>query len=61
MRPRYLVCITLLAACHLQLGAQAPEVLINMAPVGAAPAAQRETDSAQSPGLRAVRLTLRRR
>ena len=45
MRPRYLVCITLLAVCHLQLGAQAPQVLTNMAP-----AAQRETDAAQSPG-----------
>jgi len=32
MRPRILVCITLLAACHLQLGAQAPQVLINTAP-----------------------------
>ncbi len=32
MRPRYLVCITLLAVCHLQLGAQAPEVLTNAAP-----------------------------
>jgi LPS-assembly protein len=46
MRPRYLVCITLLAACHVQLGAQAPQVLINMAP-----AAQGETDGAASPGL----------
>ncbi len=51
MRPRYLVCITLLAACHLQLGAQAPQVLTNMAPAGAAPLAQRETNGAQSPGL----------
>ncbi len=33
MRPRHLVCITLLAACHLQLGAQAPQVLTNLAPV----------------------------
>ena len=32
MRPRYLVCITLLAVCHLQLGAQAPEVLTNALP-----------------------------
>ena len=32
MRPRILVCITLLAACHLYLGAQAPQVLINTAP-----------------------------
>ncbi len=38
MRPRYLVFITLLVVCHLQLGAQA---LTN-----AAPAAQRETDGA---------------
>jgi LPS-assembly protein len=43
MRPRHLVCITLLAACHLQLGAQATQVLTN-----AAPAAQRETRSAAS-------------
>jgi LPS-assembly protein len=54
MRPRYLVCITLLAACHLQVGAQAPQVLTNMAPAGAAPAAQRETDGAQSSGLPAA-------
>ena len=45
MRPRNLVCITLLAACHLVLGAQAPQVLTNAAPV-----AQGETDVAQSPG-----------
>ncbi len=32
MRPRYLVCITLLAVCHLQLGAQAPQVLTNAVP-----------------------------
>ena len=32
MRPRNLVCITLLAVCHLQLGAQAPEVLTNALP-----------------------------
>ena len=32
MRPRYLVCITLLAVCHLQLGAQAPEVLTKAVP-----------------------------
>ena len=38
MRPRYLVFITVLAVCHLQLGAQASQVLTN-----AAPAAQRET------------------
>jgi LPS-assembly protein len=38
MRPRYLVFITLLAACHLPLCAQAPQVLTN-----AAPAPQRET------------------
>ncbi|HKN21625.1 MAG TPA: LPS assembly protein LptD [Terracidiphilus sp.] len=54
MRPRNLVCITLLAACHLQLGAQAPQVLTNMAPTGAAPVAQRETNGAQSPGLPAA-------
>jgi LPS-assembly protein len=41
MRPRNLVCITLLAACHLQLGAQASRVLTN-----SAPAAQRETANA---------------
>ncbi len=46
MRPRKLVCITLLAACHLQLGAQAPQVLTN--PV---PAPQRETNSVESPVL----------
>jgi LPS-assembly protein len=46
MRPRNLVCITLLAACHLQLGAQAPQVLTN-----AAHAAQRETGGAQNAGL----------
>ncbi len=51
MRPRYLVCITLLAACHLQLGAQAPQVLTNTAPAGVATAAQSETSGAQSPGL----------
>ena len=45
MRPRNLVCITLLAACHLYLGAQAPQVLTN-----AAPAAQRETGGALGPG-----------
>jgi len=44
MRPRNLVCITLLAACHLQLGAQAPKVLTNAAPAG-----QRETGPAESP------------
>ena len=33
MRPRNLVCITLLAACHLYLGAQASRVLTNPAPV----------------------------
>ncbi|MDR3799407.1 MAG: LPS assembly protein LptD [Terracidiphilus sp.] len=49
MRPRYLVCITLLAACHLQVGAQAPEVLTNMAP-----AAQRETRGVESSGLPAT-------
>ncbi|MDR3755090.1 MAG: LPS assembly protein LptD [Terracidiphilus sp.] len=49
MRPRYLVCITLLAACHLQVGAQAPEVLTNMAP-----AALRETGGAKSSGLPAT-------
>ena len=32
MRPRYLVCITLLAVCHLQLRAQASEVLTNALP-----------------------------
>jgi len=32
MRPRILVCITLLVACHLQVSAQSPQVLINMAP-----------------------------
>ncbi len=41
MRPRYLVFITVLSVCHLQLGAQAPQVLTN-----AAPAPQRETVSA---------------
>jgi LPS-assembly protein len=51
MRPRNLLCITLLAACHLYLGAQAPEVLINMAPAGAVPVAQRETGGGESPGL----------
>ena len=45
MRPRYLVCITLLAACHLQLGAQAPQVLTNVAP-----ASQRGTGAAETPG-----------
>src|ERR1700691_2968977 len=45
MRPLNLLCITLVAACHLQLGAQAPQVLTNTAP-----AAQRETNGAQSPG-----------
>ena len=54
MRPRYLVCITLLAACHVQVGAQAPEVLTNMAPAGATPAAQRETSGAPSSGLPVV-------
>ena len=54
MRPRYLVCITLLAACHVQVGAQAPEVLTNMAPAGATPAAQRETGGAPSSGLPVV-------
>jgi LPS-assembly protein len=44
MRPLNLLCITLLAACHLQLGAQAPQVLTNTAP-----AAQGETNGAQSP------------
>jgi len=44
MHPRNLVCITLLAACHLQLGAQAPQVLTN-----AAPAAQGETGGATNP------------
>ncbi|MGD0345525.1 MAG: LPS assembly protein LptD [Terracidiphilus sp.] len=38
MRPRNLVCITLLAACHLYLGAQAPQVLINAAPAAQRPA-----------------------
>lgn len=38
MRPRNLVCITLLAVCHLPLGAQTPQVLTN-----ALPSAQRET------------------
>jgi LPS-assembly protein len=32
MRPRYLVCITLLSVCHLRLGAQAPELLTNALP-----------------------------
>ena len=32
MRPRYLLCITLLAVCHLQLGAQAAQVLTRTAP-----------------------------
>ncbi|MGA9061591.1 MAG: LPS assembly protein LptD [Terracidiphilus sp.] len=41
MCPRYLVCITLLAICHLPLGAQTPQVLTN-----ALPSSQRETDSA---------------
>jgi LPS-assembly protein len=45
MRPLNLLCITLLAACHLQLGAQATQVLTNTAP-----AAQRETNGASSPG-----------
>ena len=49
MRPRNLVCITLLAACHLQVGAQAPQVLTNTAP-----AAQRETSGAESSGLPVV-------
>ena len=39
MRPRNLVCITLLAACHLLLGAQASQVLINTAPAAQSPAA----------------------
>jgi LPS-assembly protein len=43
MRPRNLVCITLLAACHLQVGAQSPQVLTN--PV---PSAQSETNSVES-------------
>ena len=44
MRPRYLLCITLLAVCHLQLGAQAPQVLTRTAPTP-----QRETgDGPQS-------------
>jgi LPS-assembly protein len=43
MRPRNLVCITLLAACHLNLGAQAPQVLTN-----AAPAAQGEAGRGES-------------
>lgn len=38
MRPRHLVCITLVAACHALLCAQAPPVLTK-----AAPASQRET------------------
>ena len=38
MRPRNLVCITLLAACHLQLGAQAPHLLTNEAPLAQRPA-----------------------
>jgi len=46
MRPRNLVCITLLAACHLQLGAQAPQVLTNVAP-----ASQSETGTAEVPGV----------
>ena len=41
MRPRNLVCITLLAVCHLQLGAQTAPVLTN-----AIPAAQSETSGA---------------
>jgi len=32
MRPRNLVCITLLGVCHLTLGAQAPQVLTNALP-----------------------------
>ena len=32
MRLRYLLCITLIAVCHLQLVAQAPEVLTNALP-----------------------------
>jgi LPS-assembly protein len=39
MRPRNLVCITLLAACHLQLGAQASRVLTNSAPAAQRPLA----------------------
>ncbi len=45
MHPRHLVCITLLAACHLYLGAQATQVLINTAP-GPAPAAQQSLNIA---------------
>jgi LPS-assembly protein len=45
MRPHNLVCITLLAACHLQLGAQAPQVLTN-----AVPLAQRLTGGAEGSG-----------
>jgi LPS-assembly protein len=44
MHPRHLVCITLLAACHLYLGAQTPQVLINTAP-GPAPAARQQVSS----------------
>jgi LPS-assembly protein len=55
MRPRNLVCITLLAACHVQLSAQAPQVLTNAAPVAQretanmAPAAQPSESSAVPP------------
>jgi LPS-assembly protein len=41
MCPRNIVCITLLAVCHLRLGAQATEVLTN-----ALPSPQSETSSA---------------
>ena len=51
MRPRNLVCITLVAACHVFLRAQAPQVLTN-----AAPTAQRETSGAQSAGASASTL-----
>ncbi len=40
MCPRNLVCITLLAVCHLRLGAQPPQVLTN-----AAPSSQSETST----------------
>ena len=46
MRPRYLLCITLLAVCHLQLGAQAPEVLTN-----ALPSVQTAAGAGQGPGI----------
>jgi LPS-assembly protein len=44
MRPRYLVFITLLAACHPKLGAQAPELLTNALP-SAQPAAGSDASS----------------